>query len=257
MNDFFDEQQVSLLKNSYQCTAETPINTDRNLLDIALKALVADSAVFAKSFIKDPQLRLQYNIRAQETARQYLKLVDSGKMPVLQAAQEASALRNEVLNLIRSQSSHVGRAYAENLKASGKSFEVLSQEKAFKLFQKDFTQLSLTQQEAVYREIVESSGRPNPKVNAQAKNFSRLGKGLLVLSLSLAAYNVATADDKLRALGNEGAALGGGIAGGALGGAAAGLVCGPGAIVCSAIGVFIGGALGGIGADYAFDKFFD
>jgi len=257
MNDFFNEHSSSLLKPSHQCTADMPNKAERDSLDMALKVLVADSATFARTFIKDPQLRFQYNLQAQQTAQYYLKMVDSGKMPVLQAAQEASALRNEVLELIRSKSTHVGRAYAESLKAHGKTFDSLASEKSMKLFKKDFSQLSLSQQEAVYREIVEASGRPRAKVNAQAKSFSRIGKGLLVLSLSIAAYNVATADDKVRALGNEGAVLGGGVLGGMAGGAAAGLVCGPGAVVCSAIGVFIGGALGGLGADYAFDKFFD
>ena len=258
MTDFFNELNTSTPTNGYQCLAEKPtMNTERDTLDLALKALIADTATFARTFIKDPQLRLQYNIKAQETARQYLQMVNSGKMSALQAAQEASTLRNEVLNLIRSKSTSFGRAYAESIKAHGKSFESLAQDKARKLFKVDFKQLTISQQEAVYREIVESSGRPNAKVNAQAKNFSRLGKGLLILSLSVAAYNVATADNKVRALGNEGAALGGGLAGGAAGGALAGLACGPGAPVCSTIGIIIGGALGGIGADYVFDYFFE
>jgi hypothetical protein len=37
------------------------------------------------------------------------------------------------------------------------------------------------------------------------------------------------------------------------GGAAAGLACGPGAPVCVAVGVFVGGALAALGADFAFE----
>ena len=50
--------------------------------------------------------------------------------------------------------------------------------------------------------------------------------------------------------------LGGGFAGGAAGGAIAGLACGPGAPICVTLGVFVGGALGALGADVSFGWFF-
>lgn len=52
---------------------------------------------------------------------------------------------------------------------------------------------------------------------------------------------------------NEAVAIGGGMAGAAALGAA-GLVCGPTAIACVPIGLFVGGVLGSFGADYAFDQ---
>lgn len=45
----------------------------------------------------------------------------------------------------------------------------------------------------------------------------------------------------------------GGIAGGAAGGAAAGLLCGPGAPLCSGIGIFVGGAVGAFIASGGYD----
>ena len=79
---------------------------------------------------------------------------------------------------------------------------------------------------------------------------------MIIFSLAVSVYNVATAEDKAKAAVNEGVVIGGGFAGGAAGGAVAGLACGPGAPVCVTIGVFVGGALGAFGADLAFD-FFD
>ena len=71
--------------------------------------------------------------------------------------------------------------------------------------------------------------------------WSRAGRGLVALSIAVAVYNIATADDPMRQTGREVAVTGGGLAGGATGGALAGLACGPGAPVCVTIGVFVGG----------------
>jgi hypothetical protein len=74
-----------------------------------------------------------------------------------------------------------------------------------------------------------------------------------VFSTAIAVYNVATADDMGRQVVKEGATAGAGILGGMAGGAAAGLVCGPGAPVCVAVGIFAGGALAAFGADRLFE----
>lgn len=83
--------------------------------------------------------------------------------------------------------------------------------------------------------------------------MGRAGRGLFVLTIAIAVYHIATAEDKVRASANEGVAIGGGMAGAtALG--AAGLFCGPAAIACVPIGIFVGGVIGAVGADWAFDK---
>lgn len=77
--------------------------------------------------------------------------------------------------------------------------------------------------------------------------LSYAGRGLIVISLAISAYNIATSTDKVSAAGKEllsiSASIGGGIAGGAI----AGLACGPGAPVCVTIGAFVGGALAAFG----------
>ncbi len=78
----------------------------------------------------------------------------------------------------------------------------------------------------------------------------------MVVTLGIAVYNVAVAEDKGKAVAHEGVVLGGGFAGGAAGGALAGLACGPGAPVCVTLGVFVGGALGAMGADVSFGWLF-
>lgn len=83
--------------------------------------------------------------------------------------------------------------------------------------------------------------------------MGRAGRGLYVLSLSIAVYHVAKAEDRTRAAANEGAALAGGAIGTAAFGSA-GLLCGPAAIAWVPLGVFVGGVLGGMAADVAFDR---
>jgi hypothetical protein len=92
------------------------------------------------------------------------------------------------------------------------------------------------------------------KINTSVVRCLRYARALGVATAGVAIYNVVQAEDKPKAIVKEGAILGTGFASGAVGGAAAGLLCGPGAPVCVTIGVFIGGALGVIGADYAIEK---
>lgn len=86
--------------------------------------------------------------------------------------------------------------------------------------------------------------------------MSVLGRGFLFVTLAVAVYNIVTAEDKVEATAREGVILGGGFVGGAAGGAVAGLACGPGAIICVTVGVFVGGALGAMGADLSFGWIF-
>ena len=85
---------------------------------------------------------------------------------------------------------------------------------------------------------------------ATMRNLSRAGRGLLVVSIALSVYSVASAEDKAGAARRELAATGAGIGGGIAGGALAGLACGPGAPVCVTVGAFVGGALAAFGVDF-------
>ncbi|MGF1723099.1 hypothetical protein [Photobacterium nomapromontoriensis] len=66
---------------------------------------------------------------------------------------------------------------------------------------------------------------------------------MVVLSIALSVYTVATAENKLNAAGKEVVINGAGIGGGIAGGAIAGFACGPGAPVCVTVGAFVGGLL--------------
>jgi hypothetical protein len=87
------------------------------------------------------------------------------------------------------------------------------------------------------------------------RTLGRAGRGLIVLSIALSVYSVATAEDPWEAAARESVVTSTSILGGVAGGAAAGLACGPGAPVCVAVGAFAGGVIVAFGVDFAWDAF--
>ena len=145
----------------------------------------------------------------------------------------------------------MGRAVAEWVKREGPSLNALIARNTLREFPgADFWQLSPSQRDVVYRRIVESAGRSDAGWTALMRKLSPVGRGLLVVSIGLSVYTVATADDPGDAAGRELAVTGAGVGGGIAGGALAGLACGPGAPVCVGVGAFVGGALAAFGVDF-------
>lgn len=222
----------------------------------ALSALEAEAFNFGHRFIHDAPVRARYLARIAEMSREMTERLRRGELGAYEAAREAVDLRNALMEMSRLQSSDVGRAYAESLKKTGRTLADRCQHYARQLFSSDFTHLTPGQQNQVYQAVVQGAGRDLPAVTRKAAKLGPLGKGLLVLTLAIAVYNVATADDKGKAAGKEGVLIGGGALGGMGGGALAGLACGPGAPVCVTLGVFVGGVAGALGAEFAFDSIF-
>lgn len=169
------------------------------------------------------------------------------------AAQQAQLMRNSIMNAMRGKTSDFGLAIARFMKKEGKTLQQLEIKYAQELFKADFSLLNHEQKGEVWRKIVEKAGEPQVKASNSAKWLGRAGRGLFVLTVTISVYNIAMAEDKVRATANEATALGGGLAGAAVLGTA-GLACGPAAIVCVPLGIFVGGVAGAMGADWAFDR---
>lgn len=219
--------------------------------------LEAEAAVFAKRFIQDASVRKEYMRLTKEFADDLLRAVDSGKMPAKRAAELGHSMRNSLLESARLKSSDIGRAIAESIKSTGLTLAQLQEKYALKQFGKAFDKLADAQKSQVYREIVKASGRARPSVSRSAARWGKAGRGLVVLSVGLVAYDIYTAENKPKAAATGGASIGGGMLGGAAGGAAAGLVCGPGAPICSGVGILVGGGLGALGASSLVDWLWD
>ena len=228
---------------------------DTSLADLerALGVLEAEGAQFAMRFIKDSKVRLNYLAEIRNYSAKILTEVNTGRISAHNGHLLAHEARNTIMDAMRLKSSDIGRAYAESLKAQGWTLEQLYAKYAQELFNEPFDALTDSQRNRVKLKIIKSAGRDRFAATRAAGRLGQLGKGLWVLTIGIAVYNVSTAEDKVEAVAREGTTIGGGIAGGAIAGAATGLVCGPGAVVCSSVLVVVGGALGALSMSYVFD----
>lgn len=225
---------------------------DRSEFEAALSQLESAAINFSQRFINDGKVRTSYIRQTQELAKEYRARVTSGVLSTEEAAKQVHLIRNEILDAHRLRTSDIGRAKAISLKKTGLTFTELADKYTRINFGTSFSSLSTANQNKVFLDIIDSSGRPRPAINASARKLSKLGRGFIVVTVGIAVYNITTAENKAQATAREGVIIGGGLAGGAAGGAAAGLACGPGAPLCVTLGVFIGGALGALGADFTF-----
>ena len=230
---------------------------DERVFQTELHVLSSEMANFASRFIKDSGARLEYLTRAKAFQQELITAVRSGEMTAREAARRANLMRNSLLDIARLKSSDIGRAVAESLKRTGLTLIEAQEKYALQRFGKAFSKLLDGQKSQVYMDIVEASGRTRPAVTKAALRWGKVGKGLLVLSIGLVAYDIYAAEDKAKASATGAASLGGGFLGGAAGGAAAGLWCGPGAPICSGVGVLVGGGLGALGFGSLVDWLWD
>jgi len=218
-----------------------------------LELFEAEAANFARVSIQDATVRKQYQQLIRQMSADIVGKVEAGKLSPREAAVLANQARNNLLGPLRDNSSALGKSIAEWMKKNGRTMEELTAKYAGEKFKAPFGKLSAAQQNEVYLEIAKAAGRDNPNVSKWVSRFGKAGKALAFVSIGVAIYNISTATDKARAIAKEGATFGGGVLGGAMGGGAAGLLCGPGAPVCSGVGIIVGGILGGLGVDLAFD----
>lgn len=223
-----------------------------DLLEQALSQLESAAFNFSQRSINDSNIRQQYVTQTRKLSSEFRTKVAAGTISAEAAAKTVNVIRNEILASSRLRSSDIGKSAAVNLKKTGLAFTELVTKYAKQRFGKPFSYLSPTQQNIIFQDIIESAGRSRISVNSAARGISNLGRGLLFVTLSIAVYNVATAEEKGKAVVREGAVIGGGFAGGAAGGVLAGLACGPGAPICVTLGVFVGGALGSYSANLSF-----
>jgi hypothetical protein len=245
----FDRGARMLAMTAPQGTTKTA-KSDWEKFETEIRVLQSAITVAGATAANDAHVRELYVKRVTALARDLRQAVANGSLTWKQAAEQAQTLRNDVMDTLRRRTSPYGATIARGMKRTGKSLNTLVAEKTLELFgpRATFANLSEVQRNTVYGAIVDSAGKANPRVNASMGRMRAAGRALLLLSLAISVYTIATADDKADAALKETATMGASIAGGIAGGAIAGLACGPGAPVCVAIGMFVGGALAGLGA---------
>src|SRR5688572_15485844 len=156
----------------------------------ALMGLKSAAATFAHQFIKDSAARKAYLEYTAEFAAKIWESYAAGNMTAQQAAEAANQMRNEIMEATRLKLSPIGKATSVALKEKGKLLDELLEHYATKMFKKSFAQLDAAGQTAVYEEVVKASGRANPRVTAKAARMGKLARGLWVITIGIAVYNV-------------------------------------------------------------------
>ena len=221
----------------------------RQEFETAARAIQGDLTTAGGFAISDGRVRQDYQRQIGRLIGELRGDAEAGRITWAEAAEQAHLTRNATMALLRAQTSPVGRAMAERLKAEGKTLNELIARYSIKRYGSavEFGSLGATERDLVFGDIVQAEARANPQVTARMLLLSRAGRGLVLLSVAISVYNIYAAPDHLAAAGKELAVTGGGLAGGIAGGALAGLACGPGAPVCVTIGAFVGGAVAAIG----------
>jgi hypothetical protein len=222
-----------------------------------LRSVEADLSAASAQVIWDEPVRAAYRREIRRALADIERRFASGEIPSVQAAAEAAhEMRNMALTALRTRTSPLGLVIAKNLKDEGPTLNALIAKRTIELYGERavFADLTAAEQGAVYARILERSAVSNGAVDQLLRRAAPAAKGLMVLSIAISVYEIATAEegDRGRVAAREGLSLGAGIAGGAGGGALAGLACGPGAPVCVTIGAFVGGALAAFGVQFAF-----
>lgn len=201
------------------------------------------ASVFSTRLINDQTVRKQYQDLIKAMSNETMANFEKGLLTEYEAAQLANQARNKIMEAQRLTTSDLGNAFAKWQKASGKTLLDLQNLKA-KKFGKPFAELTELQQKEIWLSIVKSAGKDSEFWSKFAKWGGRAGKAFVVVTVAIAVWNIAQSENKVDATLKEGASVGGAFLGAAIGGWA-GAVCGPGAVICVPLGIFVGGIVGG------------
>ncbi|MGF6879238.1 hypothetical protein [Paraburkholderia sp. MM5477-R1] len=232
----------------------TMISTQPQPLDEALAALQGTASQFAATCIRDERVRAQYLRDIQAMSGNFQQRVRSGGLSVAEAAEQAHAMRQQILELTRMRTSPTIRAYVTNLKRTSPSLASLAEKNAQALFKRPVSALSETEQSAVWLRIVQSAGTDRTSASTLARKLGTVGRRLLLVSVAVGVYEVYKAENKPREIARQGTIAAAGAWGGwaVSTGAVATGVCTATAPVCVGAVALIGGILFAFGSDIVF-----
>lgn len=217
---------------------------------VALRLLREGALSFAQSIIKDPVARGEYSLKIKAAADELLGQVMRKQITPHEAAISANAIRNQIMEIMRRNSTEFGRAIAIDIKAQGRTLIDLQEKYAKDLFKRGFNDLTHAERNSVWCAIVASAGRSKKSVNTKVQLYGVAGKALLISTLALAVYDILEAQDKVREFGKQSLTIGAGAAVGVVTGIAMGSTP-PGWVVGAVM--FVAGVLAAEGSSVAFD----
>ncbi|WP_447855988.1 hypothetical protein [Enterobacter sp. WI-ESBL-E8] len=233
-----------IIKGLYEAGQEHELESP--VLDNAIAALEGAAIKFSTDTINDANVRTSYTSNIKRVTLEVKEMVKARKITVKEASEFCYEMRNKILEEHRKYTSSTGLSFAEKHKKTPPKLDDLYDKYAFKKFERSFKELTAQQRNSIHYEIIESSARGNPKFNASNKRLKVMGKVGVLITASLATYEILNAENKPKEAIKQGVQIGGGVAGGWLAGLAVAPLCGPGAPVCAIALVLLGSAAGGI-----------
>ncbi|XP_074292465.1 uncharacterized protein LOC141619340 [Silene latifolia] len=284
------DQVVALLDDDYKGVAKAANTDDSPVKDVVQKYLeyLEMASGFGMQIVANVHLRHDFLSKVRGHADTLIprinELTEGSLEPweieskAKDLIEELSVFKEAMYKSIIKKADPSSLNFSKAIKLSGNSFEDLVTKYQKKLvrekgpeFDKPFEQLEDEQKIEVYDEIIKSSGRGTFLENTAYKVADKIGKGLLIFTLAMSAWDIYSSDHKLQTTVKEAAEFGAGWAGGYIGeisGAAVAtyLVTAIGVAETAATAAFVGlaafvtgfgiGMALGILAGYVVDKIF-
>ncbi len=227
-----------------------------------LAALEGAAAAMARTLDLDSRMRVWYGRQIERISDKLLAEARAGRIPWEQARLQAHTARGTTMKEARGNGTALGLKLSEMLKEANHSIAEIDARILERHFGgRSLESLTETENRRLLELAIESAGRSRESVNTAARVAGHIGRGVAVLTFAAAAYSVYMADARVREFARQSALLSGGALGGMAGGAAAGAVAGaatgPGVVIFVAGGILLGGILGALGAEFAFEELID
>lgn len=240
-----------LFEGAYHSKESHTLN--RSPLDEAIAGLEGAATRFSIDAIKDAVTRDSYTSNVRRISIQVREEALSGKISSLEAVEFCNEMRNKILAEHRKITSPQGLAVAVKYKKEGPTLPTLFEKYAKKNFGSNYADLSPEQKKIVHYNIIDSSSRDSAKFTNGSKRLKIMGKVGILVTATLATYEIANADNKPKEAARQGIILSGGAVGGFLAGLGVSAICGPGAPVCAIAVVLAGSIAGGVAGSITAD----
>ncbi len=150
--------------------SEEELNHEKSIEETAAQGA---ATAIAEEALTDKEVRDWYVKQAKYHARTFQQRVDRGELTLREGARIASKKRNEIMRDAREIGTALAKAITKQKKPKGPEFEELEFKKAQQRFGKPISELSIEQKMEVWKGIITSSGKTNPKVT---KAVNAMGK---------------------------------------------------------------------------------
>ncbi|WP_198597591.1 hypothetical protein [Enterovibrio norvegicus] len=244
---------MSMMEVDGQYSSEQEHSLEQDILSTAIAGLEGAATRFSLDAISDANVRQSYQSNIRRMANEVKEMVKTKKITIKEGAEFCYEMRNKIMAEHRKITSVQGLAKAQQYKLNPQSLDQLYDKVAKRQFGESYKNLTPKQQSAVQYGIIESSAKDNAKFTSANKRLKILGKVGIIVTASLATYEILNAENKPKEAVRQGIQISGGVAGGWLAGLAVSTVCGPGAPICAVALILAGSVVGGVAGSYLSD----